>query len=58
MITEAMEAANGCVHEALANLAYQLRRKETQGVIASSEEAARRCGATPQQIDAVFSRRC
>ena len=57
MITEAMEAANGCADNALANLTYHILRKETQGVIASSEEAARQCGATSQQIEAAISKR-
>lgn len=50
MITEAMEAA-GTKEEALANLAYQVKRGETLSVIGLYEQAAIFYGATPEECD-------
>lgn len=46
-----MEAARGSLHTALQNLAFQVVFGETQGVIDLYEDAARRLGASPDQID-------
>lgn len=56
MLTEADEAAHGCLQTALRNIAFKVVFGETQGVIEHYADAARRLGASQDQIDRAMRR--
>jgi hypothetical protein len=49
-MTEAQEAAQSSLQDALRNLAFQVMFGETAGVLQMYEDAAVKLGATPSQI--------